>query len=178
VLHQIPLAALAAMLVFVGTRLASPSEFKHMAHLGRDQLGVFLVTMVMTLATDLLIGVAAGLVVTLVLNVARGASPRALVKADVQIDRTEDTLVLTIRGAAGFRALTVVRDNAAELADTVLTVRVDLGEATMVSHTFLERLDGIADEWPNAKLELVGLERLRSASKHPHASRWRGRRAA
>ncbi|MFV8751905.1 SulP family inorganic anion transporter [Nannocystaceae bacterium ST9] len=177
-LQMIPLAALAAMLVFVGTRLASPSEFKHMSHLGRDQLGVFLTTMVLTLAVDLLVGVAAGLVLTLILNVARGATPRTLVKADVQVDQADDTLNVVVRGAAGFRALGVLRDRAAELPESVRKVRVDLGSATMVSHTFLERLDGIADEWPHAKLELVGLEQLRAASQHPHANRWRDRRAA
>ncbi len=178
VLHMIPLAALAAMLVFVGLRLASPAEFKHMAHLGRDQLAVFLTTMLVTLATDLLIGVAAGLVLTMVLNLARGATLRSLVKANVEAERTREELRLIVHGSAGFRALMQVRELASDLPDSIRKVRVDLSNASVVSHTFLERLDGIADEWPTAKLELVGLDKLRTASKHPHANRWRGRRAA
>lgn len=177
-LQMIPLAALAAMLVFVGLRLASPSEFTHMAHLGKDQLAAFLTTMILTLAVDLLVGVAAGLVLTLVINVARGATPTTLVKANVEIAETDDMLALVVRGSAGFRALTVVRDRATSLPEHVRTVRVDLGEAVVVSNTFLERLTTMAEEWPNAKLELIGLDKLRSASEHPHANRWRDRRAA
>jgi hypothetical protein len=71
-----------------------------------------------------------------------------------------------------------VRELAGDLPSTVHEVSVDLSEATVVSSTFLARLDAIAQEWPSAKLELLGLERLRAASDHPHANRWRPRRAA
>jgi MFS superfamily sulfate permease-like transporter len=178
VLHLIPLAALAAMLVAVGVRLASPSEFKHMKHLGRDQLAVFLTTMLITLATDLLLGVAGGLLLSFTLNMVRGATPRSLLRANVEAQRAEEELRLIVRGSAGFRALMQVRELAGELPVTVRKVSVDLSDATVVSSTFLERLDGIAEEWQTAKLELVGLERLHAASQHPHANRWRVRRAA
>lgn len=178
VLHLIPLAALAAMLVFVGMRLASPAEFLHMKELGRDQLAIFLTTMIVTLATDLLLGVAAGLLLSFGLNVARGATARSLMRADVEARRSEQELVFIVRGSAGFRALMQVRELAGELPMSVRKVSIDLSEANVVSSTFLERLDGIAEEWEYAQLELVGLERLRSASQHRHANRWRSRRAA
>ncbi len=62
ILHQIPLAALAAMLVYTGTRLAHPNEFRNVYRIGKEQLLLFVVTLVVVLATDLLIGVAAGIV--------------------------------------------------------------------------------------------------------------------
>lgn len=178
VLHYIPLAALASMLVFVGMRLASPSEFLHMKELGRDQLAKFLTTMFVTLATDLLLGVAAGLLLSFVIKLARGAKARSLLQADVEAQRSEQELRLIVRGSAGFRALMKVRELSGALPLTVRKVSVDLSAATMVSSTFLQRLDGIAEEWEYAKLELVGLEGLRAASAHPHANRWRPRQAA
>jgi MFS superfamily sulfate permease-like transporter len=52
-INQIPLAALGAMLVFTGFRLASPNEFIHMYKVGREQLIIFVATIVGVLATDL-----------------------------------------------------------------------------------------------------------------------------
>ncbi|MGB0958275.1 MAG: SulP family inorganic anion transporter, partial [Litorivicinus sp.] len=75
-LQTIPLAALGAMLVYTGARLAAPSEFIHARQLGMDQLWLFLTTLIVTLATDLLIGVAVGLILKVVLHVARGAKLR------------------------------------------------------------------------------------------------------
>lgn len=60
-IHQIPLAALAAMLIFTGYRLASPKEFYKTYKIGIEQFIRFLVTILVTLATDLLLGIAAGI---------------------------------------------------------------------------------------------------------------------
>ena len=62
-IHRIPLAALAAMLVYTGFRLASPREFRNVFRIGKEQLLIFLATLIGVLATDLLIGVAIGIVV-------------------------------------------------------------------------------------------------------------------
>jgi MFS superfamily sulfate permease-like transporter len=76
-LRQIPLAALAGILVYVGTKLASPKDFIHMYHLGLDHLATFLTVLVVTLTVDLLAGVVAGLVlwgILRLINSARGKS--------------------------------------------------------------------------------------------------------
>src|SRR5690606_4966253 len=47
-IHQIPKAALAAMLVYTGYRLASPKEFIKTYQIGIDQLAIFVTTLVVT----------------------------------------------------------------------------------------------------------------------------------
>jgi MFS superfamily sulfate permease-like transporter len=64
VLNYIPLSALAAVLLMVGFKLTKPSLYKAQYKLGWDQFIPFVVTVVGVLMTDLLIGVAAGLVVS------------------------------------------------------------------------------------------------------------------
>ncbi len=64
VLNKIPLACLAAILLMIGYKLASPTVFKHMWHNGKYQYVPFIVTVVAVVFTDLLKGVAIGLVVS------------------------------------------------------------------------------------------------------------------
>jgi len=65
-LNQIPLAALAAILLTTGFKLASPALFKKMWREGRSQFLPFITTIVAIVATDLLIGIVIGLAVSLV----------------------------------------------------------------------------------------------------------------
>ena len=71
-LHLIPLAALAAMLVYTGFRLTHPTEFVHIYRIGREQLAIFITTMVMVVVTDLLVGVLIGVILKVALHLANG----------------------------------------------------------------------------------------------------------
>jgi MFS superfamily sulfate permease-like transporter len=62
-LNQIPLASLGAILVMTGFKLASPKLIKQMWDEGRPQFLPFAVTVVAIVATDLLKGIAVGLLV-------------------------------------------------------------------------------------------------------------------
>ena len=62
-LNKIPMACLAAILIMIGLRLASPKVFKHMWHTGKHQFIPFVVTVVAVVLTDLLKGVGIGLAV-------------------------------------------------------------------------------------------------------------------
>lgn len=50
---------------------------------------------------------------------------------------------------------------------------MDFEHATLVDHTFLEKVHLLADEWPSATLRFEGLQRLRPVSEHPQATRRR-----
>ena len=65
VLNLIPLASLAAILFVVGYKLAHPSKFKSMYSQGWTQFLPFIITIVAIIQTDLLIGIAIGLVASL-----------------------------------------------------------------------------------------------------------------
>jgi MFS superfamily sulfate permease-like transporter len=64
ILNKIPLACLAAILLMIGYKLASPKVFKHMWENGKYQFVPFIVTVLAVVFTDLLKGVAIGLVVS------------------------------------------------------------------------------------------------------------------
>ncbi len=64
-LNKIPMACLAAILIMIGLKLASPKVFKHMWHTGKHQFIPFIVTVVAVVLTDLLKGVGIGLAVSI-----------------------------------------------------------------------------------------------------------------
>ena len=64
ILNKIPLACLAAVLLMIGYKLASPTVFKKMWDNGRYQFVPFIVTVIAVVFTDLLKGVGVGLVVS------------------------------------------------------------------------------------------------------------------
>ncbi|QGK72884.1 SulP family inorganic anion transporter [Flavobacterium sp. SLB02] len=76
ILNKIPLATLATVLILVGYKLAKPATFKHFWEKGKYQFIPFVATLVFVVATDLLKGVALGIIIS-VIFVLRGNLKRA-----------------------------------------------------------------------------------------------------
>lgn len=67
VIKMIPMGALAAVLVHIGWKLAGPHKWRHIWSTGREQMLVFIVTIVVTVSTDLLVGIMAGISLKIIL---------------------------------------------------------------------------------------------------------------
>ncbi|MFC0780077.1 SulP family inorganic anion transporter [Flavobacterium sp. HJSW_4] len=76
ILNKIPLATLATVLILVGYKLAKPAAFMHFWKKGKYQFVPFIATLVFVVATDLLKGVALGIVISIIF-VLRGNLKRA-----------------------------------------------------------------------------------------------------
>ncbi|MBZ4033428.1 SulP family inorganic anion transporter [Flavobacterium sp. 17A] len=76
ILNKIPLATLATVLILVGYKLAKPATFMHFWKKGKYQFVPFIATLVFVVATDLLKGVALGIVISIIF-VLRGNLKRA-----------------------------------------------------------------------------------------------------
>ncbi len=170
-LQEIPLAALAAMLVYTGARLASPAEFLHAKKVGLDQLLLFVTTLVLTLATDLLVGVAGGMALKFVLHWSRGVSPRSFFSPKISTCREGDVFVVKVNNAAILTNVLTLRRSLEAVDDSIREVRVEFENVALVDHTFLLRLQAISQEWTRAKLTLVGLENMQALSNHEYAAR-------
>jgi MFS superfamily sulfate permease-like transporter len=171
-LHKIPLTALAAILIMVGFKLASPSEFMHTYEKGVDQLVVFLTTIALTIAEDLLIGVAAGIIVNILLIVYQGVPFKNLFKPDFSIETNGKQHVLTIRKALAFT-------NYLEIKKTLYAlpvgedIKIVMQDMILVSHTSLTYLADFVFyyEGKGGTVKIEGLEKLTSISNHPEATR-------
>ncbi|MBW0014371.1 SulP family inorganic anion transporter [Mycobacterium sp.] len=67
-INMVPLTVLAAILVFIGYKLCKPSVWRNVARVGTEQFIVFAATVLVTVTTDLLMGILAGVVLELLLN--------------------------------------------------------------------------------------------------------------
>jgi MFS superfamily sulfate permease-like transporter len=178
-IHRIPLAALSAMLVYTGFRLASPREFINVTRIGKEQLIIFLATIVGVLATDLLIGVAIGIVVKLVIHLINGMPLRSLFKPFLDIEPRDDgTYVIRVRGSAVFSNWISFKHQIEHIGlNQRNNLVIDLSETRLVDHSVMEKLHELQEDFAHAglSLELTGLESHRQLSKHPFSARRRGR---
>ena len=176
-IHRIPLAALSAMLVYTGFRLASPVEFRHVLEIGREQLVVFVGTLVAVLATDLLVGIAIGIGIKIAIHVYNGVPVQALFRS--QFDEHEESdgsrLIKPLQQAVFSNWIPLRRRLSAALAEQRGVV-VDLSAAKLVDHTTMDRLQEVQREFDQASLsfEISGLDEHFGFSGHPLAARKRG----
>ncbi|WP_339838798.1 SulP family inorganic anion transporter, partial [uncultured Flavobacterium sp.] len=103
VLEMIPNAALAAMLITVGVKLAHPKEFIHTFQIGKEQLAIFLVTIFFTLFEDLLVGIAAGIVLKMIIHLFNGTPISSFFKAPTLVSFEGNNYLVEIDKAAIFK---------------------------------------------------------------------------
>jgi MFS superfamily sulfate permease-like transporter len=177
VIHRIPLAALAAMLIYTGFRLAHPREFVGVYKVGREQFIIFVGTIIGVLATDLLIGIAIGIGLKILIHLVNGVPLRSLFRPYVAVvQQDEKTARLVVSHSAVFSNWLMIRPR---IVDAGLVkwknVVVDLSSTCYVDHTVMEKLHELEQDFRHEGLHLqvVGLENHRSLSGHPHSARKR-----
>jgi MFS superfamily sulfate permease-like transporter len=171
-LHFIPRAALGAMLVFTGFRLASPKEFAHMLHIGKDQLFIFLTTIVVTVAEDLLLGIIAGILVKMLLHLYNGAPIAVMFKPRVVSHDQGDAVRLEVQGAATFSNYIGLKARILGVAPDKQVI-VDLSRARVVDHSVMQYMQELTADFARQgrSLTVTGLDRHIPYSDYPTAAR-------
>ncbi|MCR9249348.1 MAG: SulP family inorganic anion transporter [bacterium] len=171
IIEQIPLAALAAMLIHVGFRLASPTEFKHVYKIGKEQLLIFLTTLITVLATDLIIGVLAGILMQVVIHLYYGAPLKFLFKSRFDYARDQDKDVIFLQHSAIFSNYISLKSEIERRREQGRLV-IDFTHVNLIDHTFRTHLTGLIKEWDKEGKQLIleNAEHLIPVSDHPLAT--------
>jgi MFS superfamily sulfate permease-like transporter len=169
----IPLASLAALLVYTGYRLASPRTFAERLIIGKSQLAIFVITIAGALATNLLAGVLIGIIAKLLIHLMRGVSPRNMLRISYKLERRDaETWVYRISGSAIFSNFIGLKTEVSDLPDGQ-TVIFDLSEAYLIDHTVMEFIDRFRQDYTagGGRCEIHGLDSHEPYSGHELAAR-------
>jgi carbonic anhydrase len=194
----IPKATLGAILVFTGWRMMHPSIARHMAEIGREQVFLYAVTILITLFTDLLVGVLAGtglkLVILMLYARPAGLPPAASASFRGTLADMFRDPVTEVVGEADRRTYRVTRPlvcfNAYKLLERLdasqaapsgprvedLTIEIAPG-VPVVDHTAIEGVFLSMDAATRQPLRVVGLEPMVPLGNHRSAVRVQPRTA-
>jgi MFS superfamily sulfate permease-like transporter len=194
-INMVPMAVLAAILVFIGYKLCKPAVWLKVARVGTGQLVIFTLTVLVTVTTDLLMGIAAGIFLELLLNLwyvglwhtLRNGSEFARPSFAVrflslfrnpvsQRESDESTYHLYLDGPlVCFNLFHVIRElgqlpHGTQAVYVHLSSRVPLVDHTTGEslHRFLEEFSG-RDQSP--RLVIEGWDHMRPLSKHETSTR-------
>jgi len=172
VIKLIPLVALSSILIFVGFKLASPKEFINAYRISNEHLVVFLTTMIVTICTDVLIGVAVGVVIKILINFSKSGEFKTLFASNLTIETKDKMAVLHIKPVAVFTNWLPVK---AELAALIgKKVVIDFSEVKMADSSFIDNILRLKDSRKN-ELVLRNFDELRPLKNHPISMRLKAR---
>jgi MFS superfamily sulfate permease-like transporter len=160
VINQIPLTALAALLVITGFRLASPHEFVSVYQEGKDQFIIFVSTILGVLATDLLKGLAIGIVVKIIIHFIRGGSIFSL-NARI-IPERDKSITILLRGSIVFSSWIPLRKQLQRFFEDGKRVTLDITETQLVDRRVMSKIDEWKEKYKENGLELSVRGRMTS----------------
>lgn len=176
VIQKIPMAALAAILVHIGFRLASPSVFKKVYKMGIEQLIFMLITMVLTLYSDLLWGIIGGTLFTLLVHVLLSRlSTRQFIRSvysnKTNVFQTQDNhYTLQVDGTASFLSIPKI-NKLLQKIPAGAHVNIDLSKTRLVGMTFMDYIVDYLKMQKDTGADVVirGLDNHVSSSTHNRA---------
>jgi MFS superfamily sulfate permease-like transporter len=136
-LNKIPMASLAAILIMIGLKLASPKVFKHIWHSGKHQFIPFIITVIAVVFTDLLKGVGIGLVVS-IFYILKGNMKLAYFFRKEQHHEGE-TIHIDLAQEVSFLNKAAIKQTLGALPENS-TVVVDAANTVYIDHDVLELL--------------------------------------
>ncbi len=177
-LRKIPLAALAAILVYTGYKLATPKTIGKIARIGKEQIVIFLTTLLVTLFTNLITGISAGILVTflihIVLNKSAALFLNHLVKPNILMykEKDEGNYYVSVKYFCSFLNFYKLKNKLDAIPENE-NIILDFSLCNFVDHTVMEGLENYTETFSNkgGSVEIIGLDRHEADSVHPFAIR-------
>ena len=158
ILNKIPLAALAAILIYTGYKLAKVSLFKEFYAKGWDQFVPFVVTIIAILCTDLLIGIGIGLLVGLFFMV------RSNFRTSVFMINVENNYLIRLRKDVSFLNKPIIKAKLESVPPNSDLI-IDISRAEFIDKDVIEEINNFTT---HAHLKNIKVEIKKSLYKPMH----------
>ena len=175
-LRSVPLAALAAILVHTGFKLASPKVFKQAYDQGVEQLLFLTSTLVITLFSNLLYGILGGITITLLLHMLLARV--GFLRFFKMIYRSGSKVFLLENGVYDIKLKGISNFLYALKLDKLLSeiprgsmIRIDMSQTRLVDLSIMENLIDFKRVHDNegGSVKLIGLENHVASTSHNRA---------
>ena len=164
-LNKIPYASLAAILLITGYNLTKPKLYRNMWSLGRKQFIPFVITVVVILSTDLLLGVSIGLFISIYYIV------QSNFKIEYKITQTRhlgiETQCIKLNHNVTFLNKVKLRKTLDEVPEyTILTI--DGSESRLIDYDILEIISEFQSKAKDRHIELhlINIEKVNVTAVH------------
>jgi MFS superfamily sulfate permease-like transporter len=160
-LNYIPLACLAAILLHTGYKLANPALFKKFYQKGMSQFLPFVITVIAILVTDLLKGMAIGMVIGLFFVI------KANYHAAITLTQVGSHYLLSLNKDVSFLNKALLRKYILSIPEQS-TVTIVASKATFIDHDILETIEDFLATAPddNITVETIDLHGKEKIQKH------------
>jgi len=177
-IQRIALPALAAILVFTGYKLATPGNILKINKIGKEQTLIYFVTLLATLLTNLIIGIAIGVFTTMLIHFLVNKSvflfSRNWLKPNVLMfkESESESYYVSVKHFCNFLNFYKLKKKLDQLPQDKNAV-IDFSLCDFVDHTVMEEINdyGRSFERKGGSFEVIGLDIHFSETQHPFAIR-------
>jgi MFS superfamily sulfate permease-like transporter len=165
VLNMIPNASLAAILIVTGYNLTKPKLYRSMWELGLKQFLPFLITIAVILATDLLIGVCIGLLISIYFIIQNNF------RAEYRVSKTEkdgrEIYVIRLNSNVTFLNKVKLRE-ALDNIPAKSSLTIDGSHCNFIDHDILEIISEYNNKAIDRKIELhlINIKKVNTGAIH------------
>ena len=178
-IRMIPLTALSAILVYTGYKLADPANIGKIFKIGNEQLLIFSTTLLVTIFTNLMVGIASGIfatfVIHVILNKGAGIFVRNLLKPNVLMYKENDekeTYYVNVVNFCSFLNFSKLKSKLDQIPEDKEVI-LDFSRCSFVDHTVMENVSNYINTFTakGGHFEVVGLDLHGAHTAHPFALR-------
>jgi len=155
ILKKIPIAALAAIVITAGTKLGRGVSVLNPKKIGLDNMLGFLVTFIVTLATDLLMGISIGVIALFIVKVSLGLDLRNAFKASYTKRSSTSETIFIFTSALAFTNFLSVRNDINEQLIHGKNVVLDFTDCNYVDHAVLDEINDLEENFGKQSLSLI-----------------------